>query len=188
MFWEETDHCEAGPLGPLGFFTGSGRIKQESTWARISRGPFYGKSPNSKIFGAARTGPDFRARFFRAQAKNQNSAPNILSAPSSGFRNGRTRPRRPKILGGDRFPVKPIFPGPSPARNIPGYGSRAQKLLARSVGAPENFGHIRCPVQKLRHFFSVTDGQTHRHIDAQTFPNDPCTTRGETKIFLPICG
>ena len=110
-----------------------------------------------------------------------------MLAPSSGFRNGRTLPRRPKTLGGDRFPVKPIFPGPSPARNIPGYGSRAQKLLARSVGAPENFGHIRRPVQKLRHFFSVTDGQTHRHTDAQTFPNDPCTTRGEKNFFLPIC-
>ena len=62
--------------------------------------------------GLARTsGPVF----FRARAKNQNSAPNILSAPSSSFRNGRTRPRWHKTLGGDRFPVKPIFPGPSPA-------------------------------------------------------------------------
>ena len=111
-----------------------------------------------------------------------------MSAPSSSFRNGRTRPRRPKTLGGDRFPVKPIFPGPGPARNIPGYGSRAQKLLARSVGAPENFGHIRRPVQKLRHFFSVTDTRTHGRTDAQTFPNDPCTTRGEKNFFCLYVG
>ena len=113
-----------------------------------------------------------------------------MSAPSSGFRNGRTRPRRPKTLGGDRFPVKPIFPGPSPARNIPGYGSRAQKLLARSVGAPENFGHIRRPVQKLRHFFSVTDAQTDRRTDGQThrhFRMTPVPLRGEKIFFLPIC-
>ena len=156
------------PCGPQGASQDPDILNKKSPGAQISRGPFYGKSPSSKIFGAARTGPDFRTRFFRARAKNQNSAPNILSAPSSGFQNGRTRPRRPKTLGGDRFPVKPIFPGPSPARNIPGYGSRAQKLLARSVGAPENFGHIHRLVQQLRHFFSVTDGQTHRHTDTQT--------------------
>jgi hypothetical protein len=98
-----------------------------------------------------------------------------------------TRPHRPKTLGGGRFLVKPIFPGPGLERNLPGSGSSAQKLLARGVGAPENFIQIRWLVQKLRHFFSYTDARTHRRTDAQTFPNEPPTTKGGENFFLPKC-
>ena len=104
--------------GPLGASQDPDAKNKKSPGARISRGPFNEKSPNSKIFGAAGTGPDFRARFFRAGAKNQNSAPNILSASSSSFRRGATRPRRPETPGGDRFPVNPVFLGPGhPPKN-----------------------------------------------------------------------
>ena len=74
-----------------------------------------------------------------------------------------------------------IFPSPGRARNLLGSGSPAQKLLARSVGAPKNLGrsiarfksygtfslgqmHRRTDTQKDRH----TDGQTHRRTDTQT--------------------
>jgi hypothetical protein len=130
----------------------------------------------------------------RVWTENHNFASKILSAPSTSFRNGMTRSRQPKTLGG--FPVKLIFSNKSPAYLIPGSKSPAQKLLAKSVGAPENFGPIRCPVLKLRHFFSVTDTQTdsstdiqtHGHTDAQTFSNDPPTTKREKKFCLYVWG
>ena len=35
---------------------------------------------------------------------------------------------------------------------------------------PENFAQIRPTVQKLRHFFEVTDAQTHGHTDKNESP------------------
>ena len=48
---------------------------------------------------------------------------------------------------------------------------------------PENFAQIRPTVQKLRHFFEVTDGQTHGRTDGQTKTNHLSTT---TEIFFCI--
>ena len=40
---------------------------------------------------------------------------------------------------------------------------------------PENFAQIRPTVQKLQHFFEVTDGRTDGRTDARTKTNHPCT-------------
>ena len=47
---------------------------------------------------------------------------------------------------------------------------------------PENFVPIRPTVQKLRHFFKVTDGRT----DGRTKTNHPCTI-GKIFFFFFFC-
>ena len=134
----------------------------------FSRGDFYEKMPNSKIFCATRPTRTFRPNLFRPRGKNQNSAPNILLASSSRFQKGMTRPPRIKNLGGDRFGRNPLFQGSGLTPRASGSKSPTRKLLARSFGDPENFMPICGLGQKLRTFVAVTDGQTHRRIDGQT--------------------
>ena len=134
-----------------------------------SRGVFYEKMPNSKKFCATWPTRTFRPNLFRPRGKNQNSAPNILSASLSQFQKGMTQPPRIKNLGGDRSGINPLFQGLGLTPRASGSKSSTRKLLARSFGDPENFMPIRRPVQKLLHFFAgthrQTDGQTDRHTD-----------------------
>ena len=157
----------------------------------FSRGVYYEKMPNSKNFCATRPTRTFRPNLFRPRGKNQNSAPNILSASSSRFQKGMTRPPCIKNLGGDRFGRNPLFQGSGLTPRASGSKSPTRKLLARSFGDPENFMPIHGLGQKLWTFVAVTDRQTDRHTDrqtdTQTFLIDPCTTRGEKIFFLRIC-
>ena len=114
--------------------------------------PIYGKIPNSKIFGAAQTGPDFRAHFFRARAKNQNSAPNILLALSSSFPKGMTHPCQTKTIGGDRFGKKTNIWCQGPTLRASGSNSPTQKLLVISKDAPESLAWISQEGAKLWSF------------------------------------
>ena len=79
-----------------------------------------------------------------------------------------TQPQEPKTQGGDRFGRKAHFSGPGLTPRAPGPGSLTQKLLARSLGDPENFTVIRDPVEKLQTFFAGTHRRTDRQTDRQT--------------------
>ena len=133
----------------------------------MGRGPFYEKSQNSKIFVAGPVSPAFRPIFLRPWAKIQNSGPNIFFAWLSGIQKGMTQPPDFKTLGGDRFGRNPLFRGPGPTLWAPGSVSPTRKLLAKSLGDPENLDMIHCPVKKLWTFFAETDGQTDRRTDGQ---------------------
>ena len=53
---------------------------------------------------------------------------------------------------------------------------------------PENFVPIRPMVQKLRHFFEVTDGRTHGRTDGQTKTNHLSTTTEFFFFFIYVRG
>ena len=156
-------------MGPPGCIQWqSGRNKKKLNFY-FNRGVFYKTILKSKIFCATRPTRTFRPNLFRPRGKNQNSAPNILSASSSRFQKGMTRPPRIKNLGGDRFGRNPLFQGLGLTPRASGSKSPTRKLLARSFGDPENFMPIHGLGQKLWTFVAVTDGQTDRRTDGQTF-------------------
>ena len=52
---------------------------------------------------------------------------------------------------------------------------------------PENFAPIRPTVQKLRHFFEVTDTRTHGRTDGHTDKNESPQYHYRIFFFLHIC-
>ena len=155
-------------MGPPGCIQRQSSRNKKMLNFYFSRGVFYEKILKSKIFCATRPTRTFRPNLFRPRGKNQNSAPNILSASLSRFQKGMTRPPRIKNLGGDRFGRNPLFQGSGLTPRASGSKSPTRKLLARSFGDPENFMPIRGLGQKLWTFVAVTDGRTDGRTDGQT--------------------